>query len=296
MEIIDTLPEPYRYEWGVDWVTLTWPPTSEMYKLIKHGHDAVLHGLTHGVLGDDRMEPVKFLGYGGWRKGKYRVGWRKDSAVLIASSHAAMQFLSIPHRDEARCTRLDVKVDCHYGYPRPYILETAYNMSVMAQTGIRGRKWNVELHQPTGKPHWLEIGIRGTGIYIRIYDKEAEQAKDPAYEGVWRIEVEIAKERANDAFHWLISSGGTGRAIQDIGLAHFAERGIRLAGVRPDKWFTIRQPPRPDTDTERTLGWLRKLVRPAVLRLLQHTERDVIIDALGLWDSETNGGSHDGGY
>jgi DNA relaxase NicK len=137
------------------------------------------------------------------------------------------------------------------------------------------------------KPHWLEVGTRGVGLYIRIYDKEAESKGDPAYDGVWRVEAEIAKDKANEAFHWLISRRFAVVAIRECGTAHLAQRGIRLAGERYSKWYIVPMDARPDTDTERTLGWLRKLVRPAIARLLKHTDRSVIIDALGLWPSET---------
>lgn len=289
MEVVDTLAEPVRYSWGVDWVTLTWPDGSAMYGLIKYKFKKLLHELDGTPQGQGVLENVKRLGYVGWRLNKWYVGHRRDSAILIVTSHTAQQFLRIPHLDEARCTRLDVKCDTHYEYPRPYILQSAYNLTMQARTGIRGRKWEVEWHQPENKPHWLEIGRRGAGIYIRIYDKWEESGRDPAYEGVWRIEVELSKEHANEALHWIVSNGGTLRAVADVGLAYFARRGLRLAGTRPANWFTIPLSPRPNSDAERTLGWLRKLVRPAVAKLLTEVSRDDILQALELTDDNLKG-------
>lgn len=284
MDTIDTLAEPVRYEWGVDWVTLTWPVESEMYTRIKRRFKDLLHGLDGTPAGQGVLENVKRLGYVGWRLNKWFVGWRADSAILIVTSYSAQQFMNIPHLDEARCTRLDIKVDLHYEWPRPYILESAYNLTMLARTGIRGRKWECELHQPAERPHWLEIGRRGAGLYIRLYDKFEESGRDPAYDGVWRLEAELSKEHANEAFHWIVSSGGAVRAVSDVGLAYFAKRGLRLAGVRPAQWFTVPLPARRDSDAERTLAWLRKLVRPAVAKLLTQVSRDEIIQALELFD------------
>lgn len=294
MDIVDTLAEPKRYSWAVDWLTLTWPAGSRMYNLIKRKFKSTLHGLDGTPEGQGVLEPVKRLGYVGWRLNKWFIGWRADSAILIVTSYSAAQFLHIPHIDEARCTRIDIKCDLHYDYPRPYILDNARSLSLLAQTGIRGRKWNVELHQPTERPHWLEVGRRGAGIYLRIYDKWEESGRDPAYEGVWRLEAEIAKEHANEAFHWLVSRGGTGRAVADVGLAYFARRGIRLAGTRPSEWFDILVPSRPDDDASRTLAWLHKLVRPAVRKLLTYVDKADIMEALELFDVDLCKGCADG--
>lgn len=293
-QLVDTLAQPVRYGWGIDWLTLTWAAGTEMYQRVKRYPHKLLHELDGTPEGQGSVENVKRLGYAGWRLNKWYIGWRPDSCILIVTSYAAQQIMQIPHLDEARCTRIDIKADLHYEYPRPYILDNAYHLSALAQKGIRGRKWNLELHQPSERPHWLQIGCRGAGIYLRIYDKWEESGRDPAYEGVWRVEAELAKECANEAFHWIVSRRGTVNAVRDVGLAMFARRGIRLAGVRPAEWFTVEQLPRRNSDVDRRMAWLRKLVRPAIRKLLTEVSQTEIMDALELFQKDYESEADDG--
>lgn len=292
MNLIDTLPEPQSYGWGIDWLTLTWPPESPMYALIKHGYDRLLRDLTGGVTGEGRIVECKQLGYGGWRLGKWRVGWRKDSAILIVTSAEAGNYGRIPHLDESRCTRIDIKCDLHYAWPRPYILEIVDDMCRRSMVGRIGRRPNFELHQPEAKPHWWEYGARGGALYLRIYDKWEEQHRDPAYDGVWRIEAELQEAYANEVFHAHVLRRGGMQPIIDCGLAAFAKAGIRLAGIRPGQWIDLVRDPRATDDVSKTMGWYRRVVASSVGKLKGQVDRDAILEALGLaeWQWQSDGG------
>lgn len=296
MDRIDTLPEPTRYAWGVDWLTLTWPVTSLMYTEIKRRPAQILAAATAHALNIGRPEKQSRLGYTGWRLGKWYVGWRRDSAILIVSSREAGNYDRIPFLDEARCTRVDIKCDLHYAWPRPYILEMAHHMAKESQRGKRGRRFTSELHQPEGKPHWWEAGRRGGECYLKIYDKWEEQGRDPAYDGVWRIEAELQEEGANEVFHAQLLRRGGVDAIRDCGLAAFARRGIRLAGVRPGEWIDIPRSPKASDDVSVRMAWLGKVVRSSIGKLKGQVDLYAIIDILGLteWTWENDKGGSNG--
>lgn len=292
MQLVDTLPPARRYAFGIDWLTLTWPPTSYMYHAVKYEYDTLLHSLAGAVTGQKQIAEYRGLGYAGWRLGKWSVGWRADSCILVVSSQEAGNYAWIPYLDEARCTRIDIKVDLHYDYPRPYILETCKALSDAHAASCAHRPYDRELHQPELSPHWFEAGSRDSDIYLRVYDKEAESKADPAYEGVWRCEVEVKKEPANEIFHSIRRRGDDANAARDWSLALLAKRGIRLAGVRPGEWYIVPISPRPDRDVDRTLGWLSKVVRPAIKKLLREVPVRDIIDALELWNDTDNGDTY----
>lgn len=286
----DTLPAPRRYGFGIDWITLTWLPESYMFEAVKWRYDELLHSLAGAVDGQKKMVEWKQFGYAGWRLGKWRVGWRADGCILVVSSLEAANYAWIPYLDEARCTRIDIKADLHYDYPRPYILQTIDTMSFLCAQASKHRPYDQELHQPERAPHWFEAGSRDSDLYLRVYDKEAESDQDPAYEGVWRIEMEVKKEPANEIFHAIRRRGNDAQSVRDWALALFAKRGIRLAGVRPGEWYIVPVSPRPDRDVDRTLGWLRKVVRPAIAKLLTEIPIGDIMDALELYqDGHTEG-------
>ena len=281
-QLVDTLPEAQRYAWGVDWLTLTWSNTSEMYQTIKRHPHQLLRSLVGGLTGIGRIEPSKKLGYTGWRLDKWSVGWRPDSCILIATSAEAGNYDRIPQLDDARCTRIDIKCDLHYGWPRPYILEIVNDLCRRSMVGRRGRRPAFELHQPEGKPHWWEYGARGGALYIRVYDKWEEQRRDPAYDGVWRVEAELQEEYANEVFHAHILRRGGVQPIVDSGLAAFARAGIRMAGIRPGEWVDLVRDPRSSDDVSKTMGWYRRVVASSVSKLKGQVDRDAILEALGL--------------
>ena len=206
--------------------------------------------------------------------------------MLVVTSHVADKWEHIPHLDLARCTRIDIKVDVYHTDPRPYIIGLAYDLALRAREGRAGRPYSVKPHQPTDGPHGLEIGKRGVRLFVRVYDKWQQSKYDPHYEGVWRYEIELAKDSANEAFHAIRCSGRRRELERAYALAGLAERGLVLAGLVDDERVTIHSSPRPDADNDRTMGWLAKLVRPAIERLLTDVSRETIMNVLGLNDGE----------
>lgn len=278
------LPGGYKQVVGIDWLTLTWPKETSMYLTIKHKPQKLLALLRDGLVSDDKMVRAGLQGYTGWRWGKWFVGWRGDGCMLVVTSHVADKWEHIPHLDLARCTRLDIKVDVYHADPRPYIIGLAYDLALKAREGRIGAPYSVKPHQPTDGPHGLEIGKRGIRLFVRIYDKWEQSKHDPCYEGVWRYEIELAKDAANEAFHTIRRSGRRRDVERAYLFAGLAERGIVLAGMVDDERVTIHHAPRPDADNDRTMGWLAKLVRPAIERLLTDVSRETILNVLGLND------------
>jgi len=125
------------------------------------------------------------------------------------------------------------------------------------------------------------VGSRTSRSYVRLYDKGVESQTEPP--GVyWRYEVEAKRDLAGSLWKELKEAADPTSYCQSV-----CERSARSLGLR---WpSTLRpdlkpMPPVPKiepADVTRTLAWLRKTVRPSILRLREAVGDDALLSALG---------------
>lgn len=276
------LPLPSSYTVGVDWVTLTYAPGTMVYNMcLWQGRDWVQKWCEPFTAGFP-VKPWRSMGYAGWQCGPARVGRRDDSAIIVISSSVVGKPLYLPDLDDARCTRLDIRVDCFYVGERPSLARMGEKLTRAARVGKPGRPWLIDPRYPDPGSDTLYIGKRGSPLFVRLYDKQAESGNAAEYQGCWRLEVELQQEAANDTFHSLRSVEFAEDSCTAACLAYSAERGIRFLGWEYCRWDATRAGPEVATDVARKINWLSTGVRPAIRFLLRNCDVRTIIAALGL--------------
>lgn len=222
------------------------------------------------------------MGYGGWQLGPCRIGRRDDGAIVVISSGVVGKPLYLPDLEDARCTRLDIRIDCYYEGDRPQLALLANDATLAYRKGRGGRPYLVDLRAPDPGSSTLYIGRRTSPLFVRVYDKEEESGNDPAYRGCWRLEVELKDEAANETFHALRAVAFSEDRQTACCLAYCAERGLLFSDWKYDRWDAFKAGPGVVTDCARKLNWLATSVAPSVRWLLRNSDIGSIVTALGL--------------
>lgn len=178
--------------------------------------------------------------------------------------------IALRHEVEGdRCSRIDLAIDCH---------NSALNIGKLASDVKSGngefssKVYSHIVSQDGGET--LYLGSRTSELFLRIYNKSAEQA----ISGDWvRIELECKGSRAHDIGHRLAYESEQGMVTLTRGLIkHQAafddtiwaqivgELAISIAKAH------VREPDRK--------GWLLGLVAPAMGKYLAETGDDAIIE------------------
>lgn len=274
---------------GVDWVTATYDRGTEVHGYTLAQCLTLIRKLAQGNGSGYKMKSFGTNGYSGMQIAGAAWARRDDSAMMKLSGYSAGLFQQLPDIDNARCTRLDVRLDCKWPKSaKPALAHWAYNTSREYKRTHAGRPWKQSIIVgDDGNTCYL--GSRQSAMLIRVYDKEAESGK-PEYEGTWRIEIEFKEELANELFHRLRGARDVDAAASELVATHAERRGLYLPCARHDRWLPERFPNQGVTDNFQSLEWLRWQVAPTVRRLLREGLRDDIIRALGL---HMNQGGHD---
>lgn len=289
-----TLPLPSRYSVGVDWVTLTYAPSTMVYDNVLRQGRSWVRSWCHPFTGGFETKPWRSMSYAGWQHGPARAGRRDDSAICIISGAVVGKPHYMPDLDNARCTRLDIRIDLYYEQPKPDLITLSEAATLQARKGKGGRPWLVDPRRPDPGGHTLYIGKRTSPLFLRIYDKEEESGGDAAYAGCWRLEIELKDDAANETFHALRAVDFAEDSLVACNLAYSAERGLRFADWQYDRWDAYAAGAGMPTDVARKLNWLGTTVAPSVRFLLRNSTPAAIISALGLQNYVTVKGDFDG--
>jgi hypothetical protein len=273
---------PSRYSVGVDWVTLTYAPGTSTYSnSLRDGRTWVRDWCSTFANGFE-TKPWRMMGYAGWQHGSARIGRRDDSAIAVVSGAIVGKPTYLPQLDEARCTRLDIRIDCYYDGEKPELAAAAYSETLEYRRGKGGRPYLVDYRHPSPGSATLYIGARTSPAFIRIYDKEAESGGDAAYKGCWRVEVELKEDAANETFHALRAGDFNEDALTACVLTYCEARGVRFPDWSYDRWDAYAAGAGLVTDVARKLNWLSTTVAPSVRFLLRNCRTADIVSVLGL--------------
>lgn len=276
------LPSPDFYDAAPDWITLTYKPNSEVFQWAIENPLSVMRRALPGDAEGYKLRPWRFMGYAGYQLGPIRFGRRDDGAIWIVSGEHAGLPLHLPAVDDARCTRLDVRLDLFYAGTFPRMVSLAKRAAKAHKKALPGRPFVVDPREPDIGGHTLYLGSRSSPVFVRLYDKQAERDGEARWRGCWRLEVELKDGAQDEEFHKLYKLGFSREACTNLVLAYTQRRGLWFDGITSGGWEPAMVQALPPSDAEKKLSWLASQVQPTVRWLLQNVDDTAILDALGL--------------
>lgn len=245
----------------------------------------------------DRPKPWRYIGgyEDGWSCGPIAYAEGHESVIVQASSVASDPlFLACKGKGLiVKPTRIDPQVTVDLGHDDP---EFGRRMAEVADryrfSGAReGRPFKVHYRDGYGDGGTLELGARGSEVYLRLYDKHRESFKKPHRKtiqagqfpaGTWRFEGELKDAAASELFHRLSVAPSVSEGVLREVRGLFSDRGIDLPigeGAAPPIREIKHRP-----DLQRKLEWLLAAVRPSVEELITEGYEGEMLAALGLAD------------
>ena len=208
--------------------------------------------------------PWRWMGYEGVAWNGVSVGRGRHGSLLQASGGAAAQVFDacVSWRG---CSRLDLQITYWYEADAPWIAEGVADLASKARHKTGTRPYKVRFIDGKGDGDTAYLGSRGNDTkYLRVYDKWRESKGDDRWRFAWRWEVELTDGHAKYALSTLEDWGQSEHSVAALVSAYFEEKGITIPDTGTVLPLPVSRVPRPATDTERRLRWLREQVRPAI--------------------------------
>lgn len=266
--------------YGVDYVTATAPVHTEA--------DASLQAVFDSIRFDEMAQgyeekAARALGTVGTQVGAMYLGSEGTYRMLRVSGEWANDVCEALSwmGGKPKITRIDFQFTLGRVYDLANTAErTASEVIAWQKENRRPNHPKPRLIQGFGEGDTFNLGSRSSEVYIRVYDKSREQSLEgpPWY---WRWEVELKGERAIQAYDLYCRSNDRSEAPREIVEAYCQMRGIPLPWDASTE-LVIQELPRPSTDDESALNWLRTQVRPTVVRLKRKLGKDMVQQALWL--------------
>jgi len=129
------------------------------------------------------------------------------------------------------------------------------------------------------------LGRRASSRFYRIYNKTAES--DGLWPATcWRFEVEYKPNRSQQWAAKVRERSWTPEDTRAVVARAFADYGFSLPCTYLSRGWRDRSPREP-TDDQRRLEYLRKMIRPMIHKLKDSFDVDILAEALGLYDDQT---------
>jgi hypothetical protein len=245
----------------------------------------------------DRQRAWRYVGgyEDGWSCGPIAYAEGRNS-VLVQASGVASDPLFLACKEkllDVRPTRFDVQATVQLAKDDPaYARRMARRADRFRHSGKReGYPFKVHVRDGKGDGDTLEIGTRGSEVYLRLYDKHREGFKKTHSKqvqpgqfapGAWRYEAELKGSAACELYSRLSEAPGHSEAVLSEVRGLFMDHGLKLP-VGKDAAPPIREL-RYRSDIDRTRAWLRSAVRPSIEQLIADGYLGEVIADLGLGD------------
>lgn len=235
----------------------------------------------------NKVKPYRNNQYRGWQVGSMRYAINPYGKGTLLSVTGSLSDVTIEEvlGFSLRATRFDIAATFFLSSPLPDYAAQLYDARVMQ--GDKGRipigQWKL-LSSPTGDT--LYVGTRGTGKFIRVYDKSLQYTGVAERGYVWRFEMEYGTGYADTLFQQLRTEIDNERSISDYMVKRLwgdcYQKGVALP-VRVEALADneLRKDKKP-TDKDRYLTWIGKTVRPVVQWLVAMGYGEDVSEALGV--------------
>ena len=235
----------------------------------------------------NKVKPYRNNQYHGWQIGSMRYGvvLGKADTLMGVTGDLANSTIEEMLGFTLRATRVDLACTFSLSSPLPDYASQLYDARVMQ--GERGRvplsQWKL-IQGSNGDT--LYVGTRGTGKFIRVYDKSFQYTGTSEKGYIWRFELEYGTGYADTLWQQLRTELDNERSIADYMVKRLwgdcYQKGVALP-VKVEALDTneLRKDRRP-TDKDRYLTWMNKTVRPVVQWLTAMGYGEEVSEALGL--------------
>ncbi len=243
----------------------------------------------------DRERPWRYVGgyEDGWSVGPISYAEGRNS-ILVQASGVASDPLFLACKQNfivATPTRFDGQVTVQLPEDDPaYARRMARRVDRYRHSGKReGYPFKVHVRDGMGDGDTLEIGSRGSDVYLRLYDKHREGFKKTHSKqmqpgqfapGAWRYEVELKGRAAGELYCRLFEAPEHSQAVLSEVRGMFSDHGLNLP-VGTDTSPPIREL-HYRSDVDRTRAWLRSAVRPSIEQLIADGYLAEVLSDLGL--------------
>lgn len=230
--------------------------------------------------GDERA--FVWRGYRGGALGGVSYGMSDQGALLQCSGVLARA----EHLRELPYTgvpRLDLQVTAWFDKDPAAVPHLAARVSDEARRRSGARPWKVVHINGHGAGDTAYLGSRGkSSKFVRVYDKFRESGEE-AYRNAVRFEVELTDAHARMAWSDYCAFGGDQVRTYSMVWSYLSARGLELELTEGAPAYDIRKLPKPRSDADRRMEWLRRQVRPSVERLIAAgVDPAAVREALGL--------------
>ena len=260
---------------GCDWLTVTTTSGADTSALIQ-----TVREIEYDHLPEDAI-PKEWaaMGYKGQNYGPMKFGRRGgEEAIFIVSGDFAENIASeyvLPHD---RVTRIDLQVTVALEVADDgvaYRLQSEF--SRLQSTAKYAKLWT---YHSSPKGDTFAVGSRGSGVYVRLYDKSVDAGFGEAGRA-WRYEVEYKGNHAKKVALNLNRTGDRWRYCASQTLAEFTKRGVRpkYSVVTP---ISAIECGANVTTAGTKLSWLERNVAPVVTQLVHLGYEKEVISAIQL--------------
>lgn len=257
-----------------DWLTATCQHNGDELAFLRLGETLVDREHTSG----NKRSGFRTLGYRGSHAGRASYGCRGDGSIITLSGDlAAIAFDGVCDL-ATHISRIDIAVTAVLDPPIRDIESDAFD-EACAWQGIGGHPPEVELRRYRDGTAALRLGKRTSDRFMRMYNKAAESG-EARYYGAHRYEVETKGGQATTVARALRVESARPAFCASFVHAHCTDRGIVpvfLASERVNLLPGFRR----RSDTDASLDWLTRAVRPTVSRVLAQGRTNDLLSALG---------------
>lgn len=259
----------------VDWITCT------MFSAQARG---MAKALWYHVAEEEReydKEPRQwvFKGYRGFTTKYVSWGTREDSDIFVLRGQIANAWFGQVLDSADNVTRLDLAVTIRFREPSDQLIQRYWDhICDRWPKGAAPRSYARVIGLDGGAT--LYVGKRVSAEFGRVYDKGIQASLAPEAT-MWRYEVEIKKPSASLVAASLPRDLSPGPWIQAYVFDWFFAREVMPAFDRTEVSIVVERYARVKSD-EITIAWLRKSVKPAILRLQSSGKLEQVLEALGL--------------
>lgn len=251
---------------GIDWLTLTLPSNAVLAdQWVEHALTVLDRIVEQGY----ELRYRTLQGYYGVSAGNCFVGSREDGHIVQLTGHHANDHFVEVWRPACHCSRLDVQCTIKYRDMPQDVAKECYEHATLDNLRLPvTRRRKLTIISSSGGGDTFYLGSHSSDQFARIYNK-AVQSEDISYERSWRFELVYKNDMATRlAVRCPYNSVERADWATSVVYQWLKARGVTYSGLTADERSVLPLSRTLPTDVEKRMQWLRKQVKPTVMKLV----------------------------